>query len=171
MGICKTGDANLMGDGVNVAARLEALAQSGGITISKNVYDLVENKTKYEFNDLGIQKVKQNQFHAYDLLLDPSQKRKLKTQLSNTKIIAMIGGAIAAVFIGLFFYGVLETEKKLNVENLKASIPENPSIIVMPFKNISNNAEHRYLSKSIVENIISVINGSPQLFVLSSETA
>ena len=166
--VVKQGDANLMGDGVNVAARLEALAQPGGITISKNVYDLVANKTKYEFNDLGIQKVKQNQFHAYDLLLDPSQKRKLKTQSSNTKIIAMI---IAAVFIGLFFSGVLDTEKKLNVENLKASIPENPSIIVMPFKNVSNNAEHRYLSKSIVENIISVINGSPQLFVLSSETS
>ena len=58
---------NLLGDGVNIAARLEALAQSGGITISKNVYDFVANKTKYEFNDLGIQKVKQNQFHAYDL--------------------------------------------------------------------------------------------------------
>jgi len=168
--VVKEGD-NLLGDGVNIAARLEALAQPGGITISKNVYDLVANKTKYEFNDLGIQKVKQNQFHAYDLLLDPSQKRKLKTQSSKTKIIAMIGGAIAAIFIGLFFSGVLDTEKKLNVENLKASIPENPSIIVMPFKNVSNNAEYTYLSKSIVENIISVINGSPQLFVLSSETS
>ena len=83
--VVKQGDKNLMGDGVNIAARLEALAQSGGITISKNVYDLVANKTKYEFNDLGIQKVKDNQFHAYDLLLDPSQKRKLKTQSSNTK--------------------------------------------------------------------------------------
>ena len=65
---------NLLGDGVNIAARLEALSQTGGITISKNVYDLVENKTNYEFKDLGIQKVKQNQFHAYDLLLDSSQK-------------------------------------------------------------------------------------------------
>ena len=132
--VVKQGDANLMGDGVNVAARLEALAQPGGITISKNVYDLVANKTKYEFNDLGIQKVKQNQFHAYDILLDPSQKRKLKTQSSNTKLIAMIGGAIAAVFIGLLFSGVLDKKQKLNVENSKVSIPENPSIIVMPFK-------------------------------------
>ena len=82
--IVKQGDKNLMGDGVNIAARLEALAQTGGITISKNVYDLVANKTNYEFNDLGMQKVKENQFHAYDLLLDPSQKRKLKTQSSNT---------------------------------------------------------------------------------------
>ena len=99
--VVKEGD-NLLGDGVNIAARLEALSQTGGITISKNVYDIVENKTNYEFNDLGTQKVKQNQFHAYDLLLDPSQKRKLKTQSFNTKLIAMIGGAVAAVFIGLF---------------------------------------------------------------------
>ena len=169
--VVKQGDANLMGDGVNVAARLEALAQPGGITISKNVYDLVANKTKYEFNDLGIQKVKQNQFHAYDLLLDPSQKRKLKTQSSNAKIIAMIGGAIAAVFIGLFFSGVFDAKQEINVQNLENSIPENPSIIVMPFENISNNSEYKYLSKSIVENIISVINGSPQLVVLSSETS
>ena len=53
---------NLLGDGVNIAARLEALAQSGGITISKNVYDLVENKTNYEFNDLGIQRSNRTSF-------------------------------------------------------------------------------------------------------------
>jgi len=44
------------------------------------------------------------------LLLDPSQKRKLKTQSSNTNLIAMIGGAIAAVFVGLFFSGALDTK-------------------------------------------------------------
>ena len=64
--VVKEGD-NLLGDGVNIAARLEALAQTGGITISKNVYELVRNKTKYEFNNLGIQKVTQNQCHASDL--------------------------------------------------------------------------------------------------------
>ena len=106
------GDANLMGDGVNIDARLKALAQPGGITISKNVYDLVANKTKYEFNDLGLQKVKQNQFHAYDLLLDPSQKRKLKSQSSNTKLIGMIGGATAAAFIRLFFSRSLKSKIK-----------------------------------------------------------
>jgi class 3 adenylate cyclase len=69
---------NLLGDGVNIAARLEALAQSGGITISKIIYDYIRGKTEYEFNDLGLQKVKLNEFHAFDLLLDPSQKRKIK---------------------------------------------------------------------------------------------
>ena len=50
---------NLLGDGVNIAARLEALAQPNGITISKVIYDLVKSKTNFEFNDLGKQKVKQ----------------------------------------------------------------------------------------------------------------
>ena len=52
----------LLGDGVNIAAQLEALAQTNGITISKAVYDYVKGKTHYEFNDLGAQKVKQTNF-------------------------------------------------------------------------------------------------------------
>ena len=71
---------NLLGDGVNIAARLEALAQSGGITISKVIYDYVLGKTQYEFNDLGIQKVKLNEFHAFDLLIDGNEKENLKAK-------------------------------------------------------------------------------------------
>ena len=80
MGDVVNKDGNLIGDGVNIAARLEALAQPNGITISKSVYDFVVPKTKMTFNDLGVQKVKQNEFHAFDILLDPSQKRTLKTK-------------------------------------------------------------------------------------------
>ena len=65
---------NLLGDGVNIAARLESLAQINGITVSKVIYDYVKGKTKYNFNDLGIQKVKQNEFHAFDLLLSLRRK-------------------------------------------------------------------------------------------------
>ena len=53
-------DDNLLGDGVNIAARLEALSQPNGICVSKSVYDLVAPKTELTFNDLGIQKVKEN---------------------------------------------------------------------------------------------------------------
>ena len=92
-------DGNLLGDGVNIAARLEALAQPNGISISKSVYDLVSvPKTKVSFNDLGVQKVKQNTFHAYDILLDPSQKRKIKSQSSFN--ITMITSIAAFYSIG-----------------------------------------------------------------------
>ena len=80
MGDVVNKDGNLIGDGVNIAARLEALAQPNGITISKSVYDFVSPKTKITFNDLGVQKVKQNEFHAFDVLLDPSQKRSSITR-------------------------------------------------------------------------------------------
>ena len=96
-------EGNLLGDGVNIAARLEALAQPNGISISKSVYDLVVPKTKVTFNDLGVQKVKQNTFHAYDILLDPSQKRTLKTQsTSNTTIFAGIAAALIIAIAGFF---------------------------------------------------------------------
>ena len=63
---------NLLGDGVNIASRLESLAQPGGVTISRSVYDFVKGKTTVEFNDLGVQKIKKNSFHAFDALLDLS---------------------------------------------------------------------------------------------------
>ena len=78
MGDVVSREGNLLGDGVNIAARLEALSQPNGVCISKSIYDLVVPKTKMTFNDLGVQKVKQNSFHAYDILLNPSQKRKIK---------------------------------------------------------------------------------------------
>ena len=80
---------NLLGDGVNIAARLEALAQSGGITISKVIYDFVKGKTQYEFNDLGLQKVKLNEFHAFDLLIDCNERRKLREK-SNSFMVAAV---------------------------------------------------------------------------------
>ena len=108
------------------------------------------NKTKYEFNDLGIQKVKQNQFHAYDLLMDPSQKRKLKTQSSNTKLIAMIGGAVAAVFIGLFFSGILDTEQKL----------DSSKIVILPFKSLSETKKEKLLALGISQDLGSKLTKS-----------
>ena len=167
--VVKEGD-NLLGDGVNIAARLEALAQPGGITISKNVYDLVANKTKYEFNDLGTQKVKQNQFHAYDLLLDPTQKRKLKTQSSNTKLIAMIGGAVAAVFIGLFFSGLLDTEKKIDKDSAVLSLSI-PTILVYPFEDLSNTENTKGISPALTESMISSLSKYIGIRVLSGTTS
>ncbi len=148
--VVKQGDKNLMGDGVNIAARLEALAQPGGITIAKNVYDLVAKKTKYEFNDLGEQKVKENTFHAYDLLLNPSQKRKLKTQSSKVKLIGLVGGAVAAVFIGLFFTGIFETEKKLDTSK----------IVVLPFKSLSDTKKEKLLALGISQDLGSKLTKS-----------
>ena len=120
-------EGNLFGDGVNIAARLEALAQPNGISISKSVYDLVVPKTKMTFNDLGVQKVKQNEFHAIDILLDPSQKRTLKTK-SNSMILIL--GAVASfliiVTLGFVFLSNNEPEKE------KFVLTSKPLVVVSP---------------------------------------
>jgi len=68
---------NLYGEGVNVAARLEALAQPGGVCLSKNVHEIVNKKTDFQFHDLGKQTVKNTVLHAVDVTLDGTSQRKL----------------------------------------------------------------------------------------------
>ncbi len=68
-------DSNLYGEGVNIAARLEASAMPGGVTVSKSFFDLVDGKTELAFKDVGTQRVKQNVFHAFDLTSQHSAER------------------------------------------------------------------------------------------------
>ncbi len=73
---------NLYGDGVNVAARLEALSQSDGVCLSKSIIDFVNNKTEFDFHDLGEQKVKNTSVHAFDLVDSKLTKRSIDTKIS-----------------------------------------------------------------------------------------
>ena len=71
---------NLYGDGVNVAARLEALCQPGGVCLSKAIHEFVSQKVELTFNDIGQQKVKNTNVHAFDLVLDGSANRELNSE-------------------------------------------------------------------------------------------
>ena len=157
---------NLLGDGVNIAARLEALSQSNGISISKSVFDLVSNKTNLSFNDLGVQKVKDNEFHAFDVLLDPSQKRKLKTKSkSNVLLFTTIAVVLIISLVGIFIYNskVLVTDNKKSV--LTA---DKPSVLVIPFENQTGNKENDFIGMGITSNIISTLSLNEQLLIPSS---
>ena len=160
-------EGNLLGDGVNIAARLEALAQPNGISISKSVYDLVVPKTKVTFNDLGVQKVKQNTFHAYDILLDPSQKRTLKTQsISNTTIFAGIAAALIIAIAGFFMLN--REEEVAAVEEMGSSIP---SILVMPLKATGLSEDQKSFANGLTESMVSVLSSYKAIRVLSSNTS
>jgi adenylate cyclase len=69
---------NLYGDGVNVAARLEALSQSGGVSLSKSIHDFVSQKVELSFADLGNQKVKNTIVHAFDVSIEGIESRILQ---------------------------------------------------------------------------------------------
>ena len=90
---------NLYGDGVNVAARLEALSQPGGVCLSKSILDFVNKKTELVFNDLGEQKVKNTLLHAFDLSANPTGKKpekyhKTKDRKTLTRIIALTSAVL-----------------------------------------------------------------------------
>jgi len=146
-------EGNLFGDGVNIAARLEALAQPNGISISKSVYDLVVPKTKMTFNDLGVQKVKQNEFHAFDILLDPSQKRTLKTK---SNFMLPILGAIAAVLtvslIGFVFLSSNEQEKE------KFVVTSKPLVVVAPVSTKGLSEAQLVFNDGLTNSIISSLS-------------
>jgi len=76
---------NLYGEGVNVAARLEALSQPGGVCLSKSILDFVNKKTELVFNNLGEQKVKNTTVHAYDLADPELEKRSIDKQIQNSE--------------------------------------------------------------------------------------
>jgi len=163
---------NLLGDGVNIAARLEALAQTNGITVSKVIYDYVKGKTKYDFNDLGIQKVKQNEFHAFDLLLEPSQKRTIKRDRTFLKLLI---SSICVILLALGGYVVSVSqnanEQVSNETNSKAVVSSLPVILVYPFDDLGASATTDDLSPAFTESLISSLSRYSRISVLSSSTS
>ena len=160
---------NLLGDGVNIAARLEALAQPSGVTISKQIFELVNGKVDLSFNDLGLQKVKENGFHAYDILLSKSQKRTLRT--SSKPTLRYLGSAAAlfiAVFVGIFFYFQPDTTP---VSKTKILPTDKPSILVMPFENQTGQSDNDFIGFGITSNIVSNLSINDSILVSSSRTA
>ena len=156
---------NLLGDGVNIAARLEALAQTNGITISKNIYELVKAKTSHKYNDLGIQKVKKNEFHAYDILLHPSQKRKLKTHKSNKSFLVVITSLLIVGILGFLYFNYLDKAKTTS------DISSLTTIMVYPFKDITDLDNENKLSEALTESMIGSLSRYKGIRILSSSTS
>ena len=158
---------NLLGDGVNIAARLEALAQVNGITISKGVYDFVKGKTKFEFNDLGIQKVKQNEFHAFDLILNNSQKRTIKNKSSKSKFV-FTAALISILAVGLSSYFFINQSPMDEKVELLSS--DRPNILVLPFETLGSQQDE-YIGQGITDTLINSLLGFEQLIVQPTLTS
>ena len=160
---------NLMGDGVNIAARLEALAQNNGISISKVIYDFVKGKTKYEFHDLGVQKVKQNEFHAFDILLANSQKRTLRAK--SKSISPIIGAFVGSVIIGvlsLIYFILIPNQETIQNKSVGSSVPK---ILVSPINATGVSGDIISFANGVTESMISTFASYNGVRVLSSSTS
>jgi TolB-like protein len=130
--------SDIYGDGVNVAARLEGLAEPDGICISGKVYEEVGSKLPTAFEDLGEQEVKNivgpvRVYRWTDTAADPMS-------------------------------GTVEVEGAL-------PLPDKPSIAVLPFDNMSGDAEQEYFSDGITEDIITELARFNSLFVIARNSS
>jgi adenylate cyclase len=167
----------IYGDGVNIAARVESLAEAGGICISGRVYDQVENKLDLEYEFLGEQKVKNiaTPLRIYRVLSHPGAAAhrviKAKRSVSITWRNMLVATAAVVVFAAVvalwFFYLRAPAMEVASVEKMAYPLPDMPSIAVLPFDNLSEDPKQEYFSDGLSDQIISSLSKIPHLFVIA----
>ncbi len=129
-------DGDIFGDGVNIAARLEALAEPGGICLSAAAHEQVRDRLDIAFDDLGEQQVKNI------------------TRPVRTYGVALGASSRAALPVGV-----------------PLPLPDKPSLAVLPFQNMTGDAEQEYFVDGMVEEITTAIARLPWLFVIARNSA
>jgi TolB-like protein/rhodanese-related sulfurtransferase len=169
---------DIYGDGVNVAARLEGLAEPGGIFASRTVINHVKGKVELDFEDLGDQEVKNiaEPVGVYRVILD-AKAAALATPVTETPVRIdslrkrQIASAVAASVIliaGLIWWQPWGPEfEPASVEKMALSLPDKPSIAVLPFDNMSGDAEQDYFSDGMTEDLITDLSKVAGLFVIA----
>ena len=159
---------DIFGDGVNVAARLQALADPGGICISGTAFDQLSGKIDVGFSYLGEQKVKniERPIRAYRLVLDPEANRLRRTFSAHRR--GLIGGALCvvlAVGAGLASWLMLDIPIR-DTDKPGMLLSGRPVIAVLPFFNIGGEARDDPVSIAITEDLIGELGRYSDLAVL-----
>ena len=153
----------IYGDGVNVAARLEALAPVGGICITGQVAEQISGKLEEEFADSGQHQLK-NIARPVDIWCWPAEgAARLRRESRSWKRKITLAGAAIAAFFALVFFLFLEKPDGI-------TIPTGPRIAVIPFKNISDNPEDIFFSSGLTEDINAHLSRFSNLFVIASSS-
>ncbi len=174
-------EERIYGDGVNIAARLEGLANPGGICISKTAYDHIESKLPYGYEFLGDQTVKNfaKPIAAYRVLMEPRVTVAGEPEVEKPALVrrkTILAGAIAivvvVVVIGIWqFYMRPPSVEPASIEKMAFPLPEKPSIAVLAFDNMSGDQKQEYIADGITENIITNLSKFPNLFVIARNSS
>jgi adenylate cyclase len=166
----------ILGDGVNIAARIQGLADGGGICISGTAFDQVKHKLSVGYQYLGKQTVKNitEAVRAYKVMMEPEASGKVigeeerKPTKWGWKVIAT-GALMVLVAGGLIwtFYLRGPQIERARVEKMAFPLPDKPSIAVLPFANMSGSPEQEYFCDGITDQIITSLSIIPRLFVIA----
>src|SRR5712691_6010138 len=167
----------IYGEGVNVAARLESLADPGGICISGTIHEQVRDKLALAYEDAGEQAVKNiaRPVHVWRVLLEgtasPRETRRLRRMYWRGGLLSLTALAIA---VGTFILVQHLSLKPLRTpasiappEKLALPLPNMPSIAVLPFTNMSGDPQQQYFSDGITDDIITALSRLPGLLVIA----
>jgi adenylate cyclase len=184
--IAEGGD--IFGDGVNVAARLESLAEPGGICISRTVREQIRDKLSYSFEDIGEQSVKNIARTVRAYALGPAVIAELPAsrapipgpwrRRSGLAAVALTAGAV--ILIAAVAWRVWPSAKPAAppaaiaaTDVVTAPLPVAPrlSIVVLPFANLSNEPGQQYFADGITEDLTTDLSRIADMFVISRDSA
>jgi adenylate cyclase len=169
-------DGRIYGDGVNVAARVEGLADGGGICISGTAFDQIGKKLTLGYEFLGEQTVKniEKPVRVYKVLTESEavgkvigEERPKPKQWRWAAFGAVAVLIIVAAVLAIWNFYLRPSFEPASVERMAFSLPDKPSIAVLPFDNLSGDSEQEYFSDGLTENIITGLSKIPEMFVIA----
>lgn len=160
----------LYGDGVNIAARLEGLAEGGGVCLSGTAYDQVEGKLPLGYDFIGEHAVKNiaRPVRVYRLRFEPGAFPGLsgRRRRADRRLVTRIIGAVA-VLVLLGVGGWAGWQWLRTPAPAALTLPDKPSVAVLPFSNLSQDPAQEYFSDGVTEDLITGLSKVSGVFVIA----
>jgi TolB-like protein/cytochrome c-type biogenesis protein CcmH/NrfG len=169
-------DTRIYGDGINIAARLEALADPGGVLVSNTVHDQVRGKLPFTFEDVGERQVKniEQPVRMYRLRVPGASSRELATPVTPPAVANRrpwaVWGLVALVILGVA--GAWWIRSRVSPgQPVDSTEAPRLSIVVLPFRNLSGDPSQDYFADGITEDLTTDLSRIAGSFVIARNTA
>jgi adenylate cyclase len=174
--VVEESDGDLMGDGVNIAARLQGIAKPGAICLSEDAYRQVSGRLEMPVTDLGPTQLKNidKSIRAYSVEIGKPAQAKPMTRALGTRRSLLIPLAVAIAALIAIAGGAWYLVGANRIANIISKAPAPPahlSIVVLPFANLSGDPAQDYFADGITENLTTELSRIRNSFVIARNTA